>query len=454
MLPSKIKASQFKNYSPQARQVAVSHIDLLRQLPLVFVPLLLQQIEQYDWKFPAERREINHILAYLASMSSSQISQELSGFERLKLSSHIKHIDWVKSPSRFSEKLSAYLWSSGQINDFRLTANSLMEKVHDSMPPEPLPVPRLGIAVIGKDVKKNSYPLFRKLRPRGTFFTQVDPSNGLRLLLEATAARAASHPGPYQHWYIDGGQAETLSNTTLNSISYGALQPVRTALLHKITKAIQGAIGGPEALTTMLHEMQPEDIGLSGKPQDEILSHFEASILTYGAGTQIFSTTFVQWTARELWRRAQPLTILARFEPRQRQRPMNELLSGKDASPEPDPIGSLIDADMGAYLMWIDQQRLTGASKASFLVWFEGHNQALVVSPYMPANTSSDSPVSIEWLLGQVGLKTGHNSKPSQSKLKREAKLQTGRADTMVDLIDNNEDMVDFLNGADYQSSA
>jgi hypothetical protein len=36
--------------------------------------------------------------------------------------------------------------------------------------PERPPAPRLGIAVIGKDVEHNDYPLFRKFRPHGTYF--------------------------------------------------------------------------------------------------------------------------------------------------------------------------------------------------------------------------------------------------------------------------------------------
>jgi len=39
-----------------------------------------------------------------------------------------------------------------------------------------------------------------------------------------------------------------------------------------------------------------------------------------------------------------------------------------------DAVGSLIGADMGAYYNWLNQQRLLGAEKPSFLVWFEGHN--------------------------------------------------------------------------------
>ena len=62
----------------------------------------------------------------------------------------------------------------------------------------------------------------------------------------------------------------------------------------------------------------------SGDPG--LLNRFGVSLLTEGSGTQIFSTTFVQWAAREVLRRAQPVTLLARFAPRQRERAMNELL--------------------------------------------------------------------------------------------------------------------------------
>ncbi len=148
--------------------------------------------------------------------------------------------------------------------------------------------------------------------------------------------------------------------------------------------------------------MRPEEIGLNGAPAAAVLSRFQASILTDGSGTQIFSTTFVQWTARELWRRAQPLTILAHFAPRQRQRPMNELLSPKDQTPELDPAGSLIDADMGAFYIWIDQQRLSGAQEASFLVWFKNHSDALVASPALPRNAESKSVVDMKWLVNQL----------------------------------------------------
>ena len=129
--------------------------------------------------------------------------------------------------------------------------------------------------------------------------------------------------------------------------------------------------------------MQPGGSWGSGGAPDAVLSRFQLSLLTEGSGTQVFSTTFVQWAAREALRRAQPLTLLLRFAPRQRASPMNELLAEAQRKPELDPPGSLIDADMGAYYTWLNQQRLAGAEKSSFLVWFENHNEALAIGPVL-----------------------------------------------------------------------
>jgi hypothetical protein len=66
---------------------------------------------------------------------------------------------------------------------------------------------------------------------------------------------------------------------------------------------------------------------------------------------------------------------------------MNELLSPSQASPELDAMGSLMDADMGAYYNWLNQQRLPGSAQSMFLAWFENHGEAVAISPSMPRGT-------------------------------------------------------------------
>jgi hypothetical protein len=78
---------------------------------------------------------------------------------------------------------------------------------------------------------------------------------------------------------------------------------------------------------------------------------------------------------------------------------MNELLSGNQATVELDFAGSLVDADLGAYYNWLNQQRLTGANGSSFVVWFEGHNEAVAIGPSLQGGTKSSSAGDLRQLL-------------------------------------------------------
>ena len=401
MLPTDLKPEQFNGYPPQARRLATGALGTLRQLPLSFLPSLLRELIEYDFKFPAERKALEKELANLSSLSAEAITLWFQPFAQISLSSKFELTDWVNAPAQFVEQLSAYLWTTHQLDAFRKAATDYANRLNAAVPTEPPAIPRLGIAVIGQGVTSYNAPLFRTLRAHGAYFNQVKPENGLKLLLDAVAARAREHPAAYGHWYIDGGQAAA-RDPDLTCISYGALEPVRASLLRKIA-AESGRPGmGPEALRTVLAQLRPADLGMS-KAGDPMLDRFQLKLLTEGSGTQVFSTTFAQWAAREVMRRAQPLTVLVRFAPRQRQKPMNELLSPSGGPAELDFIGSLIDGDMGAYYNWLNQQRLPGAEQSSFLVWFENHNQAVAIGPSMSrgteSNTSADLRELLSWML-------------------------------------------------------
>lgn len=398
MLASHLRPEQFKDYPPQARKLVIDHINLLRQLPTIFVAVLMREVIGYDWKFPAERDELDRQLHYLRSLQPEPLRSLLAKFAAIDLSTALERLDWVKEPEVFSERLTAYLWSTHQIDAFRVAATEYSAKLHEMAPAAPSRIPRLGIAVIGKGVAASDFPLFRKLRPHGVLFTKVKPENGLQLLIDAVSARAETHPMPYRHWYIDGSTSADIG-PHVTSVSYDALRSVRTVLLQKMQQIIQSGSGGPEWLETALANIGSEQVGMTGASRDHVLDHFQINLLTQGSGTQIFSTTFVQWAAREALRRSQPDTLLVRFTPRQRQRPMNELLDGKTTGVELDAHGSLVDADMGSYYIWIDQQRLANAEQASFLVWFEEQNQALGIGPTMPRGTESDSHADLGQLL-------------------------------------------------------
>jgi hypothetical protein len=137
-------------------------------------------------------------------------------------------------------------------------------------------------------------------------------------------------------------------------------------------------IAGPEQLRTSLAQMHPRAY-TELHDEDQIVQNFVLRLYTEGSGTQVFSTTFVQWAGREILRRARPQTLVLRFRPRQLERPIDELLVADHPKPSNDPSGSLMDADMGAYYTWINLQRLPGADASRFVVCFENGSKALAV---------------------------------------------------------------------------
>jgi hypothetical protein len=402
MLPNQLTADSFAGYPPEAKQLATKQIGLLQRLPLAFVPLLLRELIVYDWKFPAERIDLDRQFAYLAQ--PAVLGAAMAPFAQLRLARELEQTDWVNAPAVFSEQLSAHLWATHQIDTFRAAAVDYVQKATASAPDPPLPTHRLGIAIIGQGVARSDYRLFRKLRPHGVYYTQVrhkgGGAEGVNALLDAVAARAKAHPAPYAHWYIDGASGLPAPEG-LTHISYAALAQPRAALQSRMQKTYEASVFDPEAFRTILAQMKPEEVGLSSGG-DGLLNRFQLSLLTEGSGTQVFATTFVQWAAREALRRAQPLTILTRFTPRQRDRQMNELLAEAQRKPELDPQGSLIDADMGAYYTWLNQQRLSGDDQAAFLVWFEDHDEAVAIAPALERGKRSDTPVELADLIARI----------------------------------------------------
>lgn len=402
MAPIQLQAEQFSAYPPLGRSLVVDHLPLLRQLPPAFVPFLLKEIISFDWKFPAERLELTQQLAYLESLSLQAREKEMAPFAGLKLSAALGAFDSVNFPQQYLEQLSAHLWATHQMDTFRAASESYIHKFNGTLPPEPLPARRLAVVLIGAGARPTQYRLFRKIRRQGVFFSNLRPDNGLPAIMEFALARAQAHPADFAHWYIDGSHAPSAALAGLTTVTYEGLAPVRQTLVSKMRRAYETATPS-EAFRTMLAQLTPESLGLSTTAGSSVLNRFQVSLLTEGSGTQVFSTTFVQWTAREALRRAKPLTLVARFTPRQRERPMNELLAGALETNALDADGALIDADMGAWYTWLNLQRLSGADQSGFLVWLEGQSQAVCVGPGFARGAEDTAAASIQDLLRRLG---------------------------------------------------
>ena len=393
-----IEAGDFAKYPPLAKTLATEHLALLNKLPPVFGALLMGEIVGYDWRFPAEWTEIARQLTFLGTMDDAGLAAAMSGFASLPLSAELRERQWALAPAEFIEKMTAYLWSAHAMDRFREEAAAYQRALLAAQP-EPLPqVRRLCVVVIGQGATQGTMKLFTKLRAHGTYFRNVNGAGGLNAVLATAATRAKTHPEPYGHWYVDGGALTLSPHEGLETISYERLAPLRRALLTKIESVRDAGDGvGPESLRSLLASLTPDQLGATGS-DNTVKRRFELNLLTEGSGTQIFSTTFVQWAGRELLRRARPLTLVLRYAPRQAEQAMDQMLRVDASEPASDVTGSLVDADMGAYYTWVNLQRLTGAEQASFVVWFEGGRESLAAGPGVARGAVSSAACD----LGQV----------------------------------------------------
>ena len=101
MLPRDLRIEHFRAYPPKAAKLAVDSLPALRRLPLSFLPSLLREVIEYDYKFPAERAALEKEVAKLVSLSDSQVAKLFGGFSKITLSAQLESSDWVSSPAQF-----------------------------------------------------------------------------------------------------------------------------------------------------------------------------------------------------------------------------------------------------------------------------------------------------------------------------------------------------------------
>jgi hypothetical protein len=368
-------------------------------VPLAAV--MMQQIARADRLFPIERSELDRTLQSLIPPRTAPAEQAVRMFAALRLSPELQREDWRADPAGFVERMTAELWSTGQIGSFRDAAKLLgPSRLTAEQGTSKLDSRFVVIVLDPRLCTANEAPiLFRKLRPYGTFFPNAVDYRGMETLERWIGARASRNPAPYAHWKISGDRWNEPSSTAVVSFSYDGLKAARQRVLALFNGARNTAVsGGPEGLRQQFLHLTPEQIGLKSI-EDPILRTFAMSIFTEGSGTQLYSTTFVQWSIREALRRAQPRSLLARFTPRSEPASIDFRITHPSLDLATDGAGSLVDAEMGAYLSYLNLMRLPDSEHARFLIWHEGYGQALAIGSGMPQGTESTAAMKLEKIL-------------------------------------------------------
>lgn len=401
MRPDQLRAQDFDKYPQLAREFAIQYLPLLRRLPLPVCPSFLVQIQQFDTSFPAEQASLRQQCDFLLHTPQAKFAELVAPLTRIELSSDLKSSDWVQEPASFVTSLAAYLWSSGQIDQFRAASISFFAAI----PGRNIHPHRLTLVILGQGAGIPSAPIFQKLRRKGVMLTALDHQNMPQQIFRAFCHHATLSSEPYAHWYVDGGARWTedyQSQPGTVCITYPELSPLRKRVLASMEKVVNSANAGAEQMRTRLTSMTAKQLNAAEITSDPVLQRFYTELFTESSGPQIFSTSFVQWAGRELARRAQPQTLLLRYAPRQGYSAFDTLLC--NANPQGlDPEGSLRDADMGAWYTWIEMDRITSPGEGIFLAWLENSRQVVLIGPNAPVATLCSTPLNLEQALATFG---------------------------------------------------
>lgn len=401
MKPAELTAVSFATYPAAGRAFAVEHLSFLRRLPLAVCPSFLRQIQTFDTSFPAEQRSLACQCEALGALPEDRYARLTAALVSLQLPMPMQATDWVQNPAAFITEMTALLWSSGQMNQFRAGIDALFAAI----PARADETPRLVFAVLGKGAQVVPEKTLRKLRRQGVLLTALKTDSAFADMRQAMLSHATAVPEPYAHWYVDGGSLfpqvlQDLPHAT--SLSYEQLGGLRERVLERMQALIASGNGGAEGMRTQLTGTSAQEAGAGSLTSDPVLQRFYTELFTESSGPQIFSTSFVQWTGRELARRAQPRTLLLRYTPRAEHRDMNEMFAAKGEA-SLDPQGSFRDAEMGAYYNWIEMNRITAPGRLTFVAWVEDQALAVVVGASAPSDTVCSTPMTLAQALDNFG---------------------------------------------------
>lgn len=395
MTPAELKPENFEHLPAESRAFAASHLLLLRRLPIAICPSFMLQIKGLPTSFPRERASLGQQCRALEALSPAVFATLLAPLAAIRVPDDLVQSDWLENPAAFLSRLTAHLWSSSQITAFRDGTEALFA----ALPAPPNAADRLVITVLGQHARASAHA-FGKLRRHGILLTNLQDANPGDALLRLLQARTAAAPAPYAHWYVDGGDPWPMPPLPgAIQTSFAALFPLRARVLSHMRDTIVSGDAGAEAMHDRLSGLLPSQLGAAEISPDPILQRFYTELFTLSSGPQLFSTSFVQWTGRELMRRAAPRTLLLRYRPRQQHRSLNESVEDLEAERNLDSEGSLRDATMGSYYAWLEARRATPSGKLVFLSWLEDTSSLLLISPSAPAGAQTNSRLSLDQAL-------------------------------------------------------
>jgi hypothetical protein len=412
---------------PEKLQEALRH-GVLNRLPITILPFVNQQLRDWDFLFPNERRSTERLILYLDSRNpeeSAALFRDLvrlegeMGVRRWHFSTEEQNIenssDLARAP-HFQEWRKAVQAVFDAADRYEAEAGQQAKSRHRAIV---LDIPA-SLPVEEADAWRHWHGMGRRVKLQSSASQSRD--DGLdavitRILADAKdpvePPNASAEDSSAELWAIDGASnlvdsCRAVAPLTTPSravlLSYTRLDAFRESFSHEMN-TVRKNLSDADSVYDHLRKLDvtawcPAEVAASPAVRE-----FVRSVYLSGNGAVIFGNSFVEWAASEALRRARPRFLAARFSVRSKPKPFTGVAVFENpdkVNPIPavdDNPGSAVDAEILASYIWLSAIRYEEYRQSTVCVCVAGSiAEAYLVAPPEFALSDATEPIPIEAL--------------------------------------------------------
>ena len=412
--------------------------DVLRRLPLTFLPYVNQQIKEWNYLFPNERRAAESLLVYVDSLTPEQSERLFHAVVELEGKMGVRN--WKFSTTEETIKNSSQLASSPWFQDWRQAVQAVFDAAEEYARTtggvDDAVKNRLVLVSIPRNIAVEEASMWRRWKGAGEVHA-VDLSTlsmgqgateylltGPRSVLPNVSAglldtmRMRRDTSLADVWVVDAekrliesilaGESSSAHARAAILLSYEHLDSYRQSFAHEMN-SMRKDLSDADAVFDRLRKVEvthwcPREILV-----DPVIPEFVRSLYLSGNGAVIFGNSFVEWASSEAFRRARPALLAAQFGMRSKAKPFTGVAvfeNPDQVNPLPtvdDLPGSATDAEMLALYVWLAACRYDEYQKnAACVCLAESLGQAYVIAPRELNELLGKDPLSVVRLRGAL----------------------------------------------------
>jgi hypothetical protein len=403
----------------EAATLVQKHREVLARLPATVHAFILVELQKWSLLFAPEQRYQRALLEHFAGLSTVDLDRSAAGIARIEAEAGANRVS-DRDPARFQDEAQGLLRKRGLVVAWRQEVDGFFKNIDPALEAQLFPADaprRLVVQLYGSGITVQREKLWSRFKGIGVRVPlNLEGVDGdapfLETLFGARERGAAPQlltnaieSAPLDAWLIEAhealhalcdAKAAGASGAPVTGLSYDRLRTYRDDLTRALNSKIQSGVESPQAFAAFARGLQIAPPSGALLYSADVLVAFVREVLLAGNGTLITNNTFVEWSAVQALRRAQPRILVTRFGVRDKLRPFSSMIlfsqpRASDHNPiVQDPVGSFIDVEQLSYYVWLNAEKNPAYRKKTlYLFLAEGVNEMLAIRSDVPAATAS-----------------------------------------------------------------